>query len=224
LLKKFQAEKNLPRLDTVTGKEILSQFTDPKLIADLSKDKLEEQLNITNYINWLVETYLTFSLNELNTITEQDFTNNLKRFQPEVILLSNFNIEYFAAISPYVNQFYEELPDSEKRALTLLSVNAIQSEMLKYYAGGLMWMNLPDCLTDQSKLKIVTMLAKSAENYAKYIPESEKTKIIENAENLMIKQHQFKSQLSHIIEVMKKNQCETLCQITPRNENNIYIN
>ncbi|OCG58591.1 hypothetical protein [Gilliamella sp. Nev3-1] len=51
LLKKFQAEKNLPRLDTVIGKEILSQFTDPKLIADLSKDKLEEQLNITNYIN-----------------------------------------------------------------------------------------------------------------------------------------------------------------------------
>jgi hypothetical protein len=40
----------------------------------------------------------------------------------------------------------------------------------------------------------------------------------------MTKQHQFKSQLSHIIEVMKKNQCETLCQITPRNENNIYIN
>lgn len=49
-----------------------------------------------------------------------------------------------------------------------------QLEMLKYYYDGFKRIALPDCLTEQSKLDIITTLEQSAENYAKFIPESKK--------------------------------------------------
>ncbi|MCO6554044.1 MAG: hypothetical protein J6572_03485 [Gilliamella sp.] len=218
LTKKFEAQKTLPRLYTKEGKEILSQFTDPKLLENFSKDKIDEKLDITNYINHIVETYLIFSSNKSNEITSQDLTNNLKRFQQEIILLSTFNIKYFAAISPHINQFYKELPDNERGGVIQYSVKMMQSEMLKYYYGGFKWIALPDCLTEQSKLDIIDTLEQSAENYAKFIPESKKTAIIEKAEQLITQQPIFKSQLSHIINVMKTNECEEICQIIYKNK------
>ncbi|NUF26815.1 hypothetical protein GA0061081_11046 [Gilliamella bombicola] len=213
LIKQIESQKTLPRLDTAKGKAILSKFTDPKLIGNFSNDKLDEQLQITNYINYIVEMYLIFSPNKSNQLTSQDLTNNLKKFQAEIILLSNFNIKYFAAISQQVNQFYKELPEAEKGGVIKYSTKMIQAEMLKYYYGGFKWMELPDCLTEQSKLNIITTLEQSAENYANVITEQQKLQIIEKAETLITQQPAFEAQLSHIIEVMKKSKCEELCQI-----------
>lgn len=213
LAKTLEEKKTLPTLDTVEGKKILNQLTDPMLLVSFSKDKLSEDIEIMDNLNNVYAYYLSFNPEKKPRLSLIDFTRNIKRFEPEIILVNSFNIKYFAALLPIINEFYQQLPNAEKTEIRLNGVKQMQLGILQYYTGVLMWVTMPDCLSDHSKQQLISTIEETTKNFAQFLSEEKKKEIISLVEMEVTKLPKYKSHFINIIKMIEKSSCEYLCQI-----------
>ncbi|OCG03025.1 hypothetical protein [Gilliamella sp. wkB112] len=214
LAKKLEEKKTLPTLDMVEGKKILNQLTDPMLLVSLSKNKLSEDINIMENLKNVYAYYLSFNPEKKARLSLIDLTRNIKQFEPEIILITSFNIEYFSALLPIINEFYEQLPEAEKTDIRLSGAKQMQLGILQSYTGVLMWVSTPDCLSDHSKQQLISTIEKTTKNSARFLSEKKKKEIISLVEIVVAKQPKYNSQFTNIIKMIEESPCEYLCQVT----------